>query len=99
MAEDILSIAAIEALPGREEELLRTLRELYTLMHDKRYSRDELHRDTTHPDRLIHLRHWTSPEMRSEAQADPEVHRYWQKLPELCIVTVLYEKLEKVFEN
>jgi hypothetical protein len=37
--------------------------------------------------------------MRSEAQSDPEVHRYWLKLPELCTITVVYESLEKVFET
>lgn len=99
MADEILSVAALEALPGREDELLTTLRELYTLMHTKGYSRDSLHRDTARPDRLLHLRYWTSAQMRSEAQSDPEVHRHWLKLPELCIVTVLYETLEKVFEN
>lgn len=99
MAHEILSVAAIEALPDREEELLRTLRELYTLMQAKGYSRDSLHRDTARQDRFLHLRYWTSAQMRSEAQADPDVHRYWLKLPELCIVTVLYETLEKVFEN
>jgi quinol monooxygenase YgiN len=99
MAKEIVSLAVLEALPGKEDELLRTLRELYTLVHAKGYCRDTLHRDTSRPDRFLHLRHWTSPEMRAEAQADPEVHRYWQRLPELCTVTVLYENLEKVFES
>jgi quinol monooxygenase YgiN len=99
MAEEIVSLAVLEAVPGKEDELLSTLRELYTLVHAKGYCRDTLHRDTSRPDRFLHLRHWTSPEMRAEAQADPEVHRYWQKLPELCTVTVLYESLEKVFES
>ena len=99
MAEEILSVAAIEALPGREDELLSTLRELYTLMHTKGYARDSLHRDTARHGRLLHLRYWRSAQMRSEAQADPDVHRHWLKLPELCTVQVLYETLEKVFEN
>jgi antibiotic biosynthesis monooxygenase len=99
MVEQILSMAAIEALPSREDELLATLRELYNLMDAKGYSRDALYRDTTRPDRFLHLRYWNSAQMRSEAQADPDVHRYWLKLPELCIVTVLYESLEKLFET
>ena len=33
MAEEILSMAVLEALPGKEEELLSNLRELYTMMH------------------------------------------------------------------
>ena len=99
MAEEILSVAALEALPGKEDELLSTLRELYTLVHAKGYSRDTLHRDLTRPDRLLHLRYWASPQMRSEALSDPEIHRYWLKLPELCIVTVLYESMEELFET
>ena len=99
MADEILSMAILEALPGKEEELLSTLRELYTLMNSKGYSRDALHRDSARPDRFLHLRHWTSPEMLAEAQADPEVHRYWLKLPELCTIPTVYESLEKVFES
>ena len=94
-----MSVAALEALPGKEEELLSTLRELYALVHAKGYSRDTLHRDSARPDRLLHLRYWTSQQMRSEALADPEVHRYWLKLPELCTVNVLYETMEKMFET
>ncbi|MGA2902937.1 MAG: antibiotic biosynthesis monooxygenase [Candidatus Korobacteraceae bacterium] len=99
MAEEIVSLAVLEALPGKQDDLLSTLRELYRLMRAKGYCRDVLHRDTSRPDRFLHLRHWTSPEMRAEAQADPEVHRYWQRLPDLCTITVLYESLEKVFET
>lgn len=99
MAKEILSVALLEALPGKEEELVSTLRELYTLVHAKGYARDTLHRDNSRPDRFLHLRCWASPEARAEALADPEVHRYWLKLPDLCVVTVLYESLEKVFET
>jgi len=99
MTNQILSMAILEALPGKEEELLAMLRELYTLMNAKGYCRDSLHRDSAQPDRFLHLRRWTSPEMRSEAQADPEVHRYWLRLPELCTIPIVYESLEKVFES
>lgn len=99
MAQEIVSVAVLEALPGKEEELLTTLRELYTMMHAKGYCRDTLHRDSSRPDRFLHLRHWTSAEMRAEAQVDPEVHRYWQMLPQLCVIPVVYESLETVFES
>jgi quinol monooxygenase YgiN len=99
MTDEILSMAVLEALPGKEEELLIMLRELYTLMNRKGYCRDSLHRDSARPDRFLHLRHWTSPEMRAEAQVDPEVHRFWLKLPELCVIPTVYESLEKVFES
>jgi quinol monooxygenase YgiN len=99
MAEEILSMAVVEALPGKEEELLTTLRELYTLMNAKGYSRDSLYRDSAQPNRFLHLRHWSSPEMRAEAQVDPDVHRYWLRLPELCTIPRVYESLEKVFKS
>ncbi len=99
MAKEIVSMAILEALPGKEEELQATLRELYTLMNAKGYCRDSLHRDSAQPDRFLHLRHWTSPEMRAEAQVDPDVHRYWLKLPELCNIPTVYESLEKIFES
>ncbi len=99
MAEEIVSLAVIEALPGKEEELVSMLRELYTLMRDKGYSRDSLRRDASRPDRFFHTRYWKSEETRVEAQHDPEVHRYWLQLPELCTIPTVYENLEMVFET
>lgn len=99
MSEQIVSLAVMEALPGKEEELLSMLRELYTMLYSKNYCRDSLHRDTSRPDRFVHLRRWTSAQSRAEAQADPDVHRYWLKLPELCIMAAVYETLETVFET
>jgi quinol monooxygenase YgiN len=99
MTQEIVSLAVLEALPGKEDELLTFLRELYTMMHAKGYCRDTLYRDTARPDRFMHVRCWTSAETRAEAQSDPEVHRYWLKLPELCIIPVIHESVEKVFET
>jgi quinol monooxygenase YgiN len=99
VSEDIASLAVLEALPGKEEELLAMLQELYSLMHAKGYCRDVLYRDASRPERFVHLRRWASAEMRSEAQADPEMHRYWQRLPELCTIPILDEVLEMVFES
>jgi hypothetical protein len=99
MADEVVSVAILEALPGKEDELLGMLREFYSMMHAKGYSRDFLHHDGDHPSRYIHLRRWTSAETRSEAQADPDVHRYWQRLPEVCTIPTVYENLETVFES
>ncbi len=92
-------MAILEAVPGKEEELEAVLQEFYTMMHSKGYSRDSLHRDGSHPGRLLHLRFWKSEEARGEAQNDPDVHRYWQRLPELCTIPSVYDQLEKVFET
>ena len=99
MENEIISVAVLEALPGKEEELITMLRELYTMMHAKGYCRDTLWRDPEHPYRLLHTRYWKSAETRAEAQADPEAHRYWLRLPELCTIPRVYEDLERVFET
>jgi quinol monooxygenase YgiN len=99
MSNEVVSVAILEALPGKEDALLTMLREFYTMMHSKGYSSDFLNRDSDRPDRFIHVRRWKSEELRSEAQTDPDVHRYWQQLPSLCTIPAVYEDLETVFES
>jgi hypothetical protein len=99
MLEQVVSVAVLEALPGKEDELIAMLREFYAMMHAKGYCTDVLYRDGDRADRLFHLRRWRSPEHRSEAQIDPEVHRSWQQLPELCTIPTVYENLETLFES
>ena len=99
MAEEVMSVAILEALPGKEEELVMMLRELYSMMNRKGYCQDWLYRDSDRPDRLVHFRKWKSAEMRSEAQIDPAVHRYWQQLPGLCTIPTVYENLQTLFES
>jgi len=99
MSEEVVSVAVLEALPGKEAELVDMLRELYTMMHSKGYCTDVLYCDADRPDRLFHVRRWKSAEMRSEAQIDPDVHRYWQRLPELCTIPTVYEDLETLYES
>jgi quinol monooxygenase YgiN len=97
MTQEIFSVALLEALPGKGEELAAVLREFYSMMRAKGYSSDWLYRDNDRPDHFVHVRRWKSPELRSEAQHDPEVHRYWQQLPELCTIPTVYENLETLF--
>jgi hypothetical protein len=99
MSDEVISVAVLEPLPGKEEQLVATLREFYTMMHTKGYCRDALYRDEEHQDRLFHVRWWKSAELRSEAQIDPDVHRYWQLLPDLCTIPTVYEDLETLFES
>lgn len=99
MDEEIVSVAVIEALPGKQEELVAMLREFYTMMRTKGYSRDVLRRDASRPDRFFHTRFWKSEQTRAEAQHDPDVHRYWLRLPELCNIPAIYESLETIFET
>jgi quinol monooxygenase YgiN len=99
MAKEVVAVAILEALPGKEEELLTVLREFYTMMNTKGYSSDFLNRDGDRPDRFIHVRRWKSEEIRAEAQIDPDVHRYWQQLPNLCTIPAVYENLEPMYES
>jgi quinol monooxygenase YgiN len=99
MAEEIVSLAVLEALPGKNRELLSTLRDLEALMRRKGYSRDELHRDKSRSGRFLLLRRWISAQTRADAQDDPEVQRCWRRLSEVCTVPVVYEKLERISKH
>jgi len=92
-------MAVLECHPDKQEELLSMLREFYTLMQQKGYSRDLLYNDAKETSRFVHLRIWNSDEARSLAQQDPDVHRYWMQLPEVCTITTIYEDLVPVFSS
>jgi hypothetical protein len=99
MRDPIRSMAIMKALPGTEPELLAFLREFYTMMYTKQYSRDMLFRELKQPGVLVHVRIWLSNEARETAMHDPDVHRYWMKLPELATMTTIYEELEPIFST
>jgi len=48
---------------------------------------------------LVHIRIWLSDEARDSAVHDPDVHHYWMKLPELGVITSIYEDLEPLFSS
>ncbi len=95
MGSELLSIAYIWPFADQDEETLEVLQALYGLLSRKGYSRDLLYRDAR-TERLVNLRYWTSEEARQQAQEDPEVHRYWQRLAEICRVDGVVERLEEV---
>ena len=45
MSQEILSVAIYEALPGKEEASLATMRDLFAALAAGGYSRDRLYRD------------------------------------------------------
>lgn len=96
MSQEILSLAILEPVAGKEDECVRFLQEFYEVLRSKGYSRDLLYRDAKHENRLLNFRYWTSEDMRREAQHDPDVHRYWQRLPEVCTITSIFETLDLV---
>ncbi len=97
--EPIRSMAILDAHPGREQDVIELLKEFYSAIHRKGYSNDLLYRDGRQPSRFIHLRIWSSDTARFDAQQDPEVHRYWVRLAEICTITTIYEELQPVFST
>jgi hypothetical protein len=103
MSKQILALAVLEPHLGKEQDCQNLLRELYDLLKSKGYSRDVLFReskkDGSPKERFVHLRVWTSSETREEAMQDPDVHKYWIRLPELCSITTIYESLEELYSS
>ena len=99
MQEPIRSMAILDAHPGHEDDVIELLREFYTNIHEKGYSSDLLYRDSKTPTRFIHIRIWNSDGYRTEAQHDPDVHRYWVRLSEICTITTIYEELQPIFST
>jgi hypothetical protein len=103
MSKQILALAVLEPHPGKEQACLDLLRQFYDMLLAKGYSRDILFRegkkDESSKERFVHLRIWTSNETRTEAAQDPEVHKYWMRLPEVCTITTIYESLEELYST
>jgi len=99
MRDLIRSMAILRPHPGKELELIAFLREFYTMMYSKGYSRDRLFRDLKRPGAFVHIRIWLSDEARASAVQDPDVHHYWMKLPELGEITTIYEELELLYST
>jgi hypothetical protein len=103
MSKNILALALLEPHVGKEEECLNLLRQLYDLLKSKNYSSDILFRDSKQDPsgqaKFVHMRIWTSHEMREEAMQDPDVHKFWMRLPEVCTLTTIYESLEELYSS
>jgi quinol monooxygenase YgiN len=80
MPQDILAIAVIRPEPGKQEETLAVLHDLYVVMARKGYSRNRLFRDVKDPVRLVNVRYWSSEDAPRNAQEDPDVQRVWERL-------------------
>jgi hypothetical protein len=93
MLPEILSVAIFDFLPGKEQQCLTTLRELFSALAAGGYSRDLLYRDDDM--RYVLLRYWKSDEGRRAAQEDPEVQRCWAKLGNDLKIVKVYETLKQ----
>ena len=93
---EILAMAIFVAKEGKQEELLSVVREFYSMLQRRGYSRDVLYRDAKNPRRFIHLRYWKSEQTRADAHEDPEVHRFWQQMGLLCDMESVTEGMEEL---
>ncbi len=94
----ILAIAIVRPYPGKDAEVLAVLRDLYSILTRKGYSRDELYQDAK-DERYFNLRYWTSEESRRHAYDDSDVQRCWLRLSQICEVEQVFEKLHSLTEN
>jgi hypothetical protein len=94
MSQEVLSVAIYEALPGKEEASLATMRDLFAALSAGGYSRDRLYRDEK--SHYIVVRYWKSEEARRGALEDPEVLRCWARLAQEIEIVKIYERLEEV---
>jgi len=93
---EIMALAVVEAFEGEAEDCLHLLHEFYAVLRRKQYSRDQLYRDLKDPRRFVNIRYWRSNETRKQAQDDPDVHKFWQRLSEIAKVTQVFERLTDV---
>jgi len=94
MAQEILSVAIWEPVPGHETGALETFRELTSIVASKGYGRDFLYRDGEQ--HYVFLRYWKSEQSRRDAQEDPDMLRCWAKLGNEVQIVKVYETLSEV---
>src|SRR5215468_6567336 len=94
MAQEILSVAIWEPLPGHEADALETFHEIKSITSRKSYARDLLYRDGEH--HYVFMRYWKSEDARRNAQEDPEMLRCWAKLGNQIQIVKVYETLSEI---
>jgi len=94
MAQEILSLAIYEPVPGQEQASLATMCDLVAVLAARGYSRDTLYRDGA--GRYVLFRWWASEAMRQAAHEDADVLRCWAKLGNEIRVIKVYETLDEV---
>ena len=94
MAQEILSLAIYEPVPGQEQASLATMRDLVAVLSARGYSRDTLCRDGA--GHYVLFRWWASEAMRLAAHEDADALRCWSKLGNEIRVIKIYETLDEV---
>jgi len=94
MQREILAMAIIKVHEGKEQDFLEVVRDFYSMLHTMNYSRDILYK--ANGGHYVNMRYWASEEARDSAHEDPNVHRFWRRLAEICDIEQVYERLDQV---
>ena len=71
--QNVVSVVALEILPGRESEFLTLTGRLQGTVRRKGYGTNQLLRDGAHPGRYYDIRIWRNADVASHAERDPEI--------------------------
>jgi hypothetical protein len=94
MAQEILSLAIWEPIPGHEADALESFNQIKSITSRKSYARDLLYRDGNR--QYVFMRYWKSEDARRSAQEDPEMLRCWAKLGNEIQIVKVYETLTEI---
>lgn len=78
--QSVVSVTALELLPGAETEFLGVVGRLQALIQQKGYGTDQLLRDGAEANRYYDIRVWKNAEAAAKAQADPQVAALWSRI-------------------
>jgi cytidine deaminase len=71
--QNVVSVVALEILPGRESEFLTLTGRLQGTVRRKGYGTNQLLRDGEHPGRYYDIRIWRNADVAAHAESDPEI--------------------------
>src|SRR5262245_33872889 len=78
--QSVVSVAALEIAPGKENEVLALTGQLQALARRKGYGTNQLLHDGTHPRRFYDVRIWRNAEAAASATADKELEHLQHEL-------------------
>jgi cytidine deaminase len=78
--QSVVSVTALELVPGKEAEFLGFAGRLQALIQQKGYGTDQLLRDGADANRYYDIRVWTNAEAAARARTDPDVLALWSRI-------------------
>jgi len=78
--QSVVSVAALEIAPGKENEVMSLTGQLQALVRRKGYGTNQLLHDGAHPRRFYDVRIWRNAEAAASAEADKELEHLQREL-------------------